>query len=45
LLSERGVELHSLAENINMTTPSGKLTFRIFATLAEFEYDLLRLTG
>src|SRR5215470_5011293 len=26
LFHERGVELHSLTENINTTTPSGKLT-------------------
>lgn len=42
LLNERGVELHSLTENINTTTPSGKLTFHIFAALAEFERDLLQ---
>ena len=42
LLNERGVELHSLTENINTTTPSGKLTFRLFAALAEFERDILR---
>jgi DNA invertase Pin-like site-specific DNA recombinase len=42
LLNERGVELHSLTENINTTTPSGKLTFHIFAALAEFERDILR---
>jgi DNA invertase Pin-like site-specific DNA recombinase len=42
LLNERSVELHSLTENINTTTPSGKLTFHIFAALAEFERDLLR---
>ena len=42
MLNERGVELHSLTENINTTTPSGKLTFHIFAALAEFERDLLR---
>jgi DNA invertase Pin-like site-specific DNA recombinase len=42
LLNERGVELHSLTENINTTTPSGKLTFHIFASLAEFERDILR---
>src|SRR5947209_3010381 len=39
LLNERGVELHSLTENINTTMPSGKLTFHIFAALAEFERD------
>jgi DNA invertase Pin-like site-specific DNA recombinase len=42
LLSERGVELYSLTENINTATPSGKLTFHIFAALAEFERDILR---
>ena len=42
LLNERGVELHSLTENINTTTPSGKLTFHIVAALAEFERDILR---
>jgi len=42
LLNDRGVELHSLTENINTTTPSGKLTFHIFAGLAEFERDILR---
>jgi DNA invertase Pin-like site-specific DNA recombinase len=35
-------QLHSLTENINTTTPSGKLTFHIFAALAEFERDILR---
>ena len=42
LLNERGVELHSLTENIDTTTPSGKLTFHIFAALSEFERDILR---
>jgi DNA invertase Pin-like site-specific DNA recombinase len=42
LLNEHGVELHSLTENINTTTTSGKLTFHIFAALAEFERDILR---
>lgn len=42
MLDERGVELHSLTENINTATPSGKLTFHIFAALAEFERDILR---
>ena len=42
LLNERGVELHSLTEEINTTTPSGKLTFHLFAALAEFERDILR---
>src|SRR5260370_15389785 len=38
MLNEHGVELHSLTE----TTPSGKLTFHIFAALAEFERDIFR---
>ena len=42
LLNERGVELLSLTENINTTTPTGKLTFHLFAALAEFERDILR---
>lgn len=42
LLNERGVELHSLTENINTTSPTGKLTFHLFAALAEFERDVLR---
>jgi DNA invertase Pin-like site-specific DNA recombinase len=42
MLNERGVELYSLTENINTTTPSGKLTFHFFAALAEFERDVLR---
>jgi DNA invertase Pin-like site-specific DNA recombinase len=43
LLNKRGVELRSLTENvIDTTTPSGKLTFGIFALMAEFERDMLR---
>jgi DNA invertase Pin-like site-specific DNA recombinase len=42
LLDARSVEWHSLTENINTTTPSGELTFHIFAALAEFERDILR---
>ena len=42
LLNERGVKSHSLTENINTTTPIGKLTFHIFVTPGEFECDILR---
>jgi DNA invertase Pin-like site-specific DNA recombinase len=42
MLNEHGVEFHSLIENIDSTTPSGKLTFQMFAALAEFERDILR---
>lgn len=42
LLRDRGVELRSLTEQIDTTSPSGKLTFHLFAALAEFERDLIR---
>jgi DNA invertase Pin-like site-specific DNA recombinase len=42
MLNERGVELCSLTEDINTSTPGGKLTFHIFSALAEFERDILR---
>ena len=38
-LQDRGVGLRSLQEAIDTTTPAGKLTFHIFAALAEFERD------
>ncbi len=41
-LKERGVGLRSLQESIDTTTPAGKLTFHVFAALAEFERDLVR---
>lgn len=41
-LQERGVQFRSLRENVDTTTASGKLTFHLFAALAEFEHDLLR---
>lgn len=42
LLAERGVEFRSLTEEINTATAGGKLTFHIFAALAEFERALIR---
>ena len=36
------VGFRSLTENIDTTTPSGKLIFHIFASMAEFERDLIR---
>ncbi len=42
LLSDHGVELRALTERIDTTSPSGKLTFHLFAALAEFEQDLIR---
>ncbi len=44
-LSERGIGLKVLAgqgANIDTTTPAGKLSFGIFAALAEFESELIR---
>lgn len=39
---EKQVGLISLNENINTTTPTGKLVFHIFAALVEFERELIR---
>lgn len=41
-LSEKGIGLRSLTEQIDTTTPSGKLIFHIFGALAEFERNLIR---
>ncbi|GEB90103.1 recombinase family protein [Zymomonas mobilis] len=41
-LEENKVELLSLHEAINTTTPTGKLTFHLFAAIAEFERNLIR---
>jgi len=42
LLSERGIGFRSLTEQIDTTTPGGKLIFHVFGALAEFERDLIR---
>jgi hypothetical protein len=41
-LEQRGFELKSLKENIDTTTPTGKLMFHMMAALAEFEHDVIR---
>lgn len=41
-LNERGVEFQSLTENIDTSSPGGKLIFGIFASLAEFERELIK---
>lgn len=41
-LEGRGVGFVSLTEQINTTSPSGKLVFHLFASLAEFERNLIR---
>ena len=42
LLNEKKVGLKSLTDPIDTTTSQGKLVFNIFASLAEFERDLIR---
>ena len=41
-LDGQGVGLQSLQEAIDTGTPAGKLTFHLFAALAEFERNLIR---
>lgn len=41
-LDKEKVGLNSLQESINTTTVTGKLVFHIFASLAEFERNLIR---
>ena len=40
-LMSRGVGLQSINDPIDTTTPHGRLTFNIFASLAEFERDII----
>lgn len=42
MLEARGVDLRSLTEGIDTTTPAGRLYFNVMAAVAEFERDLLR---
>ena len=41
-LQGKGVGFKSLTENIDTTTTGGRLVFNIFASLAEFEPDIIR---
>lgn len=41
-LAERSVGFRSLQEQLDTTTSGGKLIFHLFASLAEFERDLIR---
>jgi len=41
-LAERRIEFRSLQEQLDTTTPGGKLIFHLFASLAKFERDLIR---
>ena len=40
--SEKGVSFSSIQEKIDTSSPSGKLIFHIFCSLAEFERELIR---
>lgn len=42
LLDGRGVGLQSVTENIDTTSPSGRLVFHVFGALAEFERSIIR---
>jgi DNA invertase Pin-like site-specific DNA recombinase len=41
-LEVQGVAFKSLHENIDTSTPSGKLVFHVFGALAEFERNLIK---
>lgn len=41
-LNNKNIQLISVTEHINTTTPSGKLTFHIFAAIAEFEKNIIQ---
>src|SRR5450432_943868 len=41
-LQKRSVGFRSLQENLDTTSPGGKLFFHIFGALAEFERDIIR---
>ncbi len=41
-LADRDIGFRSLQDPIDTTTPGGRLVFHVFATLAEFERDLIR---
>ena len=41
-LGEHGIELRSIKENSDTTTPTGKLMFHIIGAMAEFERDVIR---
>jgi DNA invertase Pin-like site-specific DNA recombinase len=41
-LQEKGIGFKSLTESIDATTSGGRLVFNIFASLAEFEREIIR---
>lgn len=40
--NQSGVQFRSLTESIDTSTPGGMLIFNVFASLAQFERDLIR---
>jgi DNA invertase Pin-like site-specific DNA recombinase len=44
-LNARRIGLRSLTENIDTTTPGGRLIFHVFGALAAFERDLVLWRG
>lgn len=41
-LSERGIGFKTLTENIDTSSPSGRLTLGVFSSLCQFERELIR---
>jgi len=41
-IREKGVEFSVITENIDTSTPSGKMMFHIFATIAEYERSMVK---
>jgi DNA invertase Pin-like site-specific DNA recombinase len=41
-LEQRGIGFKPLQENIDTTSPGGKLVFHIFGSLAEFEREVIK---
>src|SRR5258708_23714901 len=41
-LESKGIGFKSLTENMDTTTPGGKLVFHFFGAIAQFERDLIR---
>jgi DNA invertase Pin-like site-specific DNA recombinase len=41
-LGQRGIGFRSLTEQIDSTTPGGRLVFHLFAAVAQFELDLIK---
>jgi len=39
---DKGVDIKSINDHIDTTSPQGRLSFNIFASLAEFERDIIR---